>query len=198
MQTEDLPQPISREDWLNGAVDEFRPMFKQAGGELPTKIRVGIGFPGGRGRLDRVIGQCYPPEAVHDGVYTVFISPVHKDPVDTLATLGHELVHAAGAHGHRSDFSTLARGIGLIAPWTSTKPSEALSEALRGMSERLGPFDHGSIDQTKRLGKQTTRLIKLQCPVDGYTVRSTRKWIDLGLPDCPLHGDLDRQFLEES
>ena len=39
--------------------------------------------------------------------------------------------------------------------------------------------------------KQTTRLLKLVCPVDGYTVRGTRMWIDkLGLPACPCGADM--------
>lgn len=34
-----------------------------------------------------------------------------------------------------------------------------------------------------------SRMIKLVCPVDGYTVRTTRKWIDeLGTPICPVPG----------
>jgi hypothetical protein len=36
-------------------------------------------------------------------------------------------------------------------------------------------------------GKQSTRLIKLTAACCGYTVRTTRKWVDQGYPLCP-HG----------
>ena len=36
--------------------------------------------------------------------------------------------------------------------------------------------------------KQTTRLLKCQCDICGYTVRVTRKWLDIGAPHCPDHG----------
>ena len=36
-------------------------------------------------------------------------------------------------------------------------------------------------------GKQGTRMIKLTAACCGYTVRTTRKWLDQGYPLCP-HG----------
>lgn len=32
--------------------------------------------------------------------------------------------------------------------------------------------------------KQATRMIKVCCPGCGYTIRTTQKWIDVGLPTC--------------
>jgi hypothetical protein len=34
-------------------------------------------------------------------------------------------------------------------------------------------------------GKKGTRLIKLTAACCGYTVRTTRKWVDLRYPQCP-------------
>ena len=36
-------------------------------------------------------------------------------------------------------------------------------------------------------GKKGTRRIKLTAACSGYTVRTTRKWVDLRYPQCP-HG----------
>jgi hypothetical protein len=32
---------------------------------------------------------------------------------------------------------------------------------------------------------KTTRLRKVECTACGYTVRMSRKWLEVGLPDCP-------------
>ena len=34
--------------------------------------------------------------------------------------------------------------------------------------------------------KQSTRLLKAECPECGYTIRVSKKWADLGLPTCPI------------
>src|SRR3989441_1526720 len=36
--------------------------------------------------------------------------------------------------------------------------------------------------------KQSTRLLKAECPECGYTIRLTKGWADLGLPTCPTDG----------
>lgn len=46
-------------------------------------------------------------------------------------------------------------------------------------------------DESSRPKKQTTRLLKVECGQCGYTVRLTRKWLDVGPPGCPEHGPMD-------
>src|SRR5919109_3178501 len=36
--------------------------------------------------------------------------------------------------------------------------------------------------------KQSTRLLKAECPECGYTIRLTKRWAALGLPSCPIEG----------
>lgn len=38
--------------------------------------------------------------------------------------------------------------------------------------------------------KQSTRLKKCECGECGYTVRVTQKWLDVGAPHCPEHGEM--------
>lgn len=34
-------------------------------------------------------------------------------------------------------------------------------------------------------------MLKLVCPEDGYTVRTTRKWLEVGQPSCPCGLELE-------
>lgn len=174
----------TREQWLEEAVEVLRPVFKKAGDPLPKRVRVSVGWPGGRGPKRDTIGQCWPVETVDDKVAALFISPVLKDPVRVLDVLVHELVHATGKSGHRKEFSSLAAKVGLEKPWRATHASEELKKSLKSIAKALGKYDHGAISASSYT-RQTTRLLKAQCQSCGYTVRVTRKWLDVGLPQCP-------------
>ena len=36
--------------------------------------------------------------------------------------------------------------------------------------------------------KQSTRMLKAECPECGYTIRLSKRWADMGLPSCPTDG----------
>jgi hypothetical protein len=36
--------------------------------------------------------------------------------------------------------------------------------------------------------KQSTRMLKAECPECGYTIRLAKKWAEVGLPSCPSDG----------
>lgn len=181
---------MTREEWLNKALDALRPRFAEAGEPLPEKVRASVGWPGGRGPKRHVIGQCWLAESVSDKVPAIFISPVLTNPEEVLSTLVHEGVHAVGKTGHRSEFSSLAKKVGLIAPWKSSPAGEELKASLKQLAADLGTYDHGGIAQST-FKVQTTRLLKVECPVDGYVARITRKWIDYGLPVCPCGTEME-------
>ena len=179
---------LTREQWLTGAVAALTPRFEDLGLTVPP-VRVSVGWPGGRGKKNSVIGQCWSTKASADGVAQLFISPVLDDPVQVLATLMHELVHAVddNEHGHRGPFIRTARGLGLVGRPTATVASEELALELADLAKGLGEYPHAKLT-TLEGGpkKQTTRMLKVACPGTGYTVRMTRKWIDeVGLPTCP-------------
>lgn len=181
------------------AVTALRKDFAAAGHEVPD-VRVSVGWPGGRGNKQHVIGQCWAASAVADGKPAIFVSPVLDDPVAILVTLVHEMVHATGIHGHRSPFAKVGAAVGLTAPWKSTPASEPLTERLTKLAAKLGAFDHGKVSGGSMTGvgptappTQSTRMLKVVCPTCDYTVRTTRKWLDIGLPSCP-----DGDLMEES
>jgi hypothetical protein len=183
-----MTAPLTREQWLTDAVAALTPRFEALSLTVPT-VRVSVGWPGGRGKKNAVIGQCWSTAASADGVAQLFISPVLDDPVQVLSTLLHELAHAVddNEHGHRGPFVRTVRGLGLVGKPTATVASEELAEELAELVEELGEYPHARL--TSLAGgpkKQTTRMLKVACPGTGYTVRMTRKWIDeVGLPVCP-------------
>lgn len=178
----------TREAWLTAAVTALTPPLTALGASVPP-VRVSVGFPGGRGRKNAVIGQCWAAEAATDKVAQVFISPTIVDPVQVLATLLHELIHAVDGNksGHKGQFARIARAVGLTGKMTATVPGEVLTASLTAVLDGLGAFPHAALRPGAEGAHkpQGTRMLKVQCPADGYTVRTTAKWLDVGLPTCP-------------
>jgi SprT-like family len=203
----------TREAWLHAAIEAFRPRFAEAGMPLPAKVHVSVGFSyGAKAESKTVLGECWARRASADGVNQIFISPLASDPAAMLATLLHELIHAADdcAHGHKGPFAAAAARLGLEGKMTATVAGLALAAELIVLAAELGEFPHAALNPAAAArpvpgppgspapaplppvksgpGKQGTRMIKLTAAACcGYTVRTTRKWLDEGLPQCP-HG----------
>jgi len=189
-----------REAWLQAAVGALVPLFVAADLEVPP-VRISVGFPGGRGRKDSVIGQCWSSSASADKVHQIFIHPVLDDVEQILGVIMHELVHAIDdcESGHKGPFVKMIRALGLAGKPTATIVGEELSEELGPIIESLGEYPHailatmgpGGADGPK---KQGTRMLKVQCAeaegAEAYVVRMTRKWLELyGPPVCPCHDE---------
>jgi len=121
-----------------------------------------------------------------DKTHEIFVSPTVADSLHAGGILMHEIIHAiVGTHeGHKGPFVTLARAVGLEGKPTATNPGKALTRRLNALIGELGPYPHATLSliQIKKAG---TRLIKVACPACGYTVRATRKWLEIGSPICP-------------
>jgi hypothetical protein len=73
----------------------------------------------------------------------------------------------------------------------ATVASPALTERLAEFLQVTGPYPHARLTAADRPTKKDgTRLLKVVCPECGYTVRVTRKWLDVGLPVCPCGGEM--------
>lgn len=177
----------TREEWYVAAAIELHQLFTRAGYELP-EFRIGCGWP--TGNRTKRIGQCFSREDSEDKTYEIFISPKIHEPVIVLAVIAHELCHAiAGIKAaHKKPFIEVMKAVGMVPKWTECNPSEELQEKLERINQKLGPYPHAALAIKKRAGKQTTRLLKVQCPECGYVARVTRKWLDeVGAPLCPVH-----------
>jgi hypothetical protein len=99
--------------------------------------------------------------------------------------LVHAFVGIKAKHG--KDFKVVAVGAGLTGKMTATVASDALEPKLATLAKDLGDYPHAALGvggETLK-PKQNTRMLKVTCPDCGYTVRTTKKWLDIGLPTCP-------------
>lgn len=205
----------TREAWLLAAVEVLRPRFAEVGLPLPEKVHVSVGF-GGNSRAEsaNVLGVCWARRASDDGVNHIFISPELGDTARILDVLIHELIHAADdcASGHRGAFAEAATRLGLEGKMTATVASLPLAAEMIVLAEELGTYPHGALSgySARRAPKtpgdggealppvssgpkgQGTRMLKVMCPADGYTVRTTAKWLAIGLPTCPCGTEMER------
>lgn len=181
----------TREEWLNKATDALRPLFKQHGFEIPANVKATCGFPS-RGALSqrkRTVGQCWDADQSKGKVFETFVSPVLADSVEVLAVLAHEMTHATVGLkcGHKAPFKRCATAIGLKGKMTSTEPGEAFKRFAAGVVKSIGEYPHAVLNAMGRIKKQGTRMIKCECDECGYTVRTTRTWLEsAGAPICPL------------
>ena len=180
---------MNREEWLNELVAELRPMFAAINAPLPEKIRVTSGLPSSKARsLNKAIGEHWVGAASADGHDEIFISPVIAEPMEVAATLVHELAHAATPGcGHKGEFVRVVRALWLEGKATATVAGQTFRENFGPIVEAIGPYPHGALNVGLVRKVQSTRLLKADCPICGYTIRLTKKWASIGLPECPRH-----------
>jgi hypothetical protein len=182
----------TREQWLEAAVVLLEPLFSKKDYKLP-KVRVSCGFPSSRALTrKRAIGECWASEAAEDKIAQIFISPLIKDSVEVLGVLTHEAVHATVGHKakHGKVFRACAVAVGLEGKMTSTSVGKNLNQEFRvAFVPKLGQYPHATLKPTGRpTKKQTTRMVKCECENCGYSVRTSRKWLDeAGAPLCPCN-----------
>jgi len=191
----------AREVVLNLFYNDFIiPLFKKNGYTLPLNVKVSIGLQ----QHKQAIGSTYHP-AIGSGYYHIFIAPkIAKDAYLVFTTLIHEAIHTL-FFNHKIEFSTCAKAVGLLKPWTATTGSDELEASITQWLEDkeikwyepklsditdISPIGRpkGSPDGTRPIGSpptQTARMIKLICPDCGYIVRTSRSNITTkGYPTC--------------
>lgn len=177
----------TREQWLCAAAAALITRFR-----IPPRgpWRVTCGWPSQRAlsAQGRILGQCWPVAASGDRTIELIISISLDDPIEVLAVLVHELVHAhlSEGVGHRTPFPTVVRAIGLEGPPSATRPGQGFREAAVEILASVGRYPHASLDLSLRK-KQGTRMIKGACPLCGYTIRLSRLWLAVAVPLCPVH-----------
>lgn len=195
----------TREEWLQAAIALLAPMVdyetQKQGLMTPERIHVSVGFPS-TGRGGKRIGECWAKTASADESPHVFIHPSLSDGVRVLGVLIHEMIHAVGIMGHKSDFRRPAVALGLTGKMTATEESDELKSTLQTMiDDDLGEYPHARLDASKSsIKKQTTRMVKLECMADdgdaagcGMIIRTTRKWLEeIGEPACACGGRFEQ------
>jgi hypothetical protein len=179
----------TREAWLISCVDLLRPDFERVGTSVPDKIRASCGWPSksGLAAKKRRIGEAWSAKCSGDETFEVFVSPVLKDAQLVLATLVHEIVHCAVGveNGHKGAFKKIAIAIGLEGKMTDTTAGPELLKRIEEIVTEVGPYPHAELKSSNAPKKQGTRMLLVKCPACEYQVRTTKKWLEVGVPTCP-------------
>lgn len=184
----------TREEWLTVAADLLAQELEMHTDLEPAQdVLVSVGLPL-RERGGAVVGQCFVKDS-GEGSNHIFISPRMDNPIDVLATLLHELIHAADdcESSHGGAFRRAYRALGYVSKPTVAVPADTTcSDDLKGRliehAKVLGEYPHRPLSPATKVKKQTTRMRKIECETCGYTCRTTQKWIDVGVPNCPVCG----------
>lgn len=196
----------TREQWLNEAVEEFRPWFKEAGSPLPKKIAVSCGFP----RSKKAIGVCHDPAwIVEEGKqhHQIWICPTQDECTRVLDILLHELCHAALPSGtkHGKAFKELALNkMGLEGKATATIVTEGseLHKKLKAIAKKLGKYPHTAMRapaKKEKDGESKGGWIRLYSrEIEGYAAVVSPKMLEeYGPPSCPCgHHMVPKEELE--
>ena len=178
------------ERWLSDARVELQErVFTPIGVWLPGDLRFRVGaVPGTLGTSRKVLGQYLPAKMCEDGVPQIYLSPLKSDALTVLAVLAHECIHAVyPSAGHRGEFATVAREIGLVGRLTESQCGPSLRATLEAIAADLGPYPHGAVDPGQRK-PQSTRMRKVWCPRCRAPFRTAQTNIDAGLlPACVEH-----------
>lgn len=178
---------ITREQWLEKSLKHLSPMFSKP---LPNNIKVSCGFPSRKGTSNksRSIGECFSPKSSTKGKIEIFISPVLDESNRVLDVLLHEVCHAVdieATSAHGPSFRKLALSVGLTGKMTATVASPELIKRLNDIIKKIGKYPHAALNVAGRVHKKDgTRMLKLECDDCGYVVRTTKKWVDEGMPTC--------------
>ncbi|QVJ13050.1 hypothetical protein [Pseudomonas phage Psa21-HRN] len=179
----------TREGWLRAAVQKLEARLEQAGQKMPEAWAVSVGFPKRAHAKVAAIGECWSKEVSTASVYEMFISPVLENPVEVLATLLHEMIHAAVGLEckHAGPFAKTARAVGLKGKLTATyaEPGTELHDALTDLSRELGDYPHKAMAPRKKPAQpKGWFLVKLVSPNDpGYKFTIAPRLIEeYGMP----------------
>jgi hypothetical protein len=192
----------NREAWLTDCGTKLQPLVEEAVGKKLPKWRISISFPsrGGLAIRKRTVGQCWSPLASADGVVEILISPVLHNVSDIIGTVAHEMIHAAGIHGHKEEFKRAGLKLGLVGKPTHMGAGPEFIKKVGSLIEEIGyELPHSPIiaDGNPLFKPEKGRMLKAYCPKCDYTVRVTRKWLDeAGAPFCPT--DMKRMVEQKS
>lgn len=173
---------MTREDWLNRAVELLRPQLQELARLTVPPVRVSCGDLGLHKR-----STCYPADwTVQPGVRELVISLRHTaEAIPVLGSLTRELIHAAGIKGHYRNFQRAAAACGLrpiAGPWATAgfDPGDPPAWAY-GVAQELPPWPAPRLQPPTNEPKQTTRMLGVTCEGCGM------KWRAAG---THLHNDL--------
>lgn len=138
-------------------------------------------------------------------VHEINMSAEHLKDCDSGELIIHEMAHAenktldikdCSARVHNKHFKSMAERLGLkVKPrdkavgFGYTELDKPAEDFLKKMKFDKDIFSMARLTPTST-AKAGTRLLKLECKC-GYTVRTTQKWIEVGMPTCPCGEEME-------
>lgn len=171
----------TREGWLAAGMKALgHRYFEDKGYGLPARMQCSCGWCRGNAKA---IGQCWSPEVTADGTTHMFICPTLGEPVTVLATLLHEMIHAAIGveEKHGKLFRKLAKEMGLAGRATATyaEPGTPLHADLCIIAEKLGVYPHSAMVKKPAKQKKSNGWIRLRSTEDeNYKVVISPKMVE--------------------
>ena len=186
----------TREDWLTDAVAQLRPIFDVIGKPIPNRIRVTAGHPINFKR-NRRLGDCHAAGDSADRSIEICVSPTIAKPVAVFTVLLSQLCRVtAGALSYGTAYESIATEVGLVPTntdtldkWKTCTGNAMFTDLYGELIAGLGDYPHAALGVADSR-TQSTRMLKAFCPECSYTVRLTSKWAAMGLPTCPLDGEV--------
>ena len=179
----------TREQWLNAFTKRAVTVFKRFGYEIPKNVRCSVGWSSKGARSNR-IGECWSDLSSADGTFEIFISPLMDDASRVADILTHELIHATVGleAGHKKPFVQCMHAVGLTGKATATVAGPQWHIWADPILASLGPLPHAALTPGGNgEKKQTTRMIKCECPDCGFVMRTTVKWLESSENlECPI------------
>jgi hypothetical protein len=177
----------TREEWLVAAGQALdKKFFAGSGYDLPN-YRTSCGWAKGSASA---IGQCFNKTQSADETFEIFVCPTQADPLVVVATLLHELIHAAVGteEGHKGKFRTLAKEFGFAGKMTATfaEAGTELHTTLVTLHGRLGDYPHAVMTKKKKATKPT-RWVRFKSTIndDFKVVANIDKVDEHGAPHDP-------------
>lgn len=183
VQRENCKTHDTREAWLNAAIAECdRLLFKPRDLEVPTRLRASCGLCGGK-----YIGLCFDPECADDKATHIFIDPRLAEPIEVLAALIHEMVHATVGLEckHKGKFLKVIRDLGLEGKPTSTHVAEGteLHGICMEMAVTLGDYPHSPLRRKVKETKRHAWVSFISSSNEDFIVRANKNTVrELGPP----------------
>jgi hypothetical protein len=177
----------NREAWLEALVEAMKPEFAVRGCPITRPIKVSIGFTS-KGARSKAIGECWNSEASGDGANQIFISPYIEDVVKLAGILTHEMIHAWDdcKNAHKAPFKRGQKAMGLEGKATECVDGAQWREWALPLIEGVGPMPHASLTRLPTKKKQTTRMLKVQCPCCEFTFRAAKTSLEAACVDGKL------------
>lgn len=187
----------TREEWLTAALALVRAAVPGIGNQ---RIRITCGFPSTYTRSG-TLAECWPDNASKDGTWEVMISPTVALPVEVFVLVASQALHTVpgGASRTSNSYRTACMELGLAPTdeaWKALQGTEDFWALFGTALEDLGPYPHAEVMAAQKK-TQSTRMLKLTCPLCGYTLRTSAKWIATGLPVCHDGTEFQAETTEE-